>query len=89
MNDLAARILAGEMHVDDLGQPPYIVGVQDTVAQVGQGALADRVHEHVGRSDAMVMLVRRIWERELHALDEGRPLKQWTRPERVEATAGV
>jgi phenylpropionate dioxygenase-like ring-hydroxylating dioxygenase large terminal subunit len=89
VNDLAARILAGEMHVDDLGQPPYIVGVQDTVAQVGQGALADRVHERLGRSDAVIVLLRRIWARELQALAEGRPLTQWRRPERVEATAGV
>jgi 5,5'-dehydrodivanillate O-demethylase oxygenase subunit len=89
VNDLAASILAGEKHVDDLGQPPYIVGVQDTVAQVGQGALADRVNEHIGRSDAVILLLRRIWERELRALDEGRPLKEWTRPNRVEATAGV
>jgi len=89
VNDLGARILAGEMHIDDLGQPPYIVGVQDTVAQVGQGALADRVNEHSGRSDATILLVRRIWEREMRALAEGRPLKQWTRPALVEATAGV
>ena len=89
VNDLAARILAGEMHVDDLGQPPYIVGVQDTVAQVGQGAIADRADERLGRSDAVVILLRNIWKRELRALAEGRALTEWRRPERVEATAGV
>jgi len=89
VNELAARIMAGELHVDDLGQPPYIVGVQDTIAQVGQGALADRRGEHLGRSDAVVALIRSIWARELQALAEGRPLKQWSRSERVEATAGA
>jgi 5,5'-dehydrodivanillate O-demethylase len=89
VNEVAARIMAGEMHVDDIGQPPYIVGVQDTVAQVGQGAIPDRLTERLGRSDAMILLVRQLWTRELRALAEGRPLKQWTRPERVEATAGV
>jgi hypothetical protein len=59
------------------------------VAQVGQGAIADRVTERLGRSDAVIRLVRQIWTRELRAFAEGRPLKQWTRPERVEATAGV
>jgi len=88
-NDLAARILAGGMHVDDLGQPPYIVGVQDTVAQAGQGAIADRVHEHAGRSDAAVLLLRSIWRRELRALAGGGPLTQWARRELVEATTGV
>ena len=89
VNDLAGQILAGELHIDDLGQPPYIVGVQDTVAQVGQGAIADRQHEKLGRSDGVVILVRKLWARELQAFAEGRPLKQWTRPERVEATTGV
>ena len=89
VNDLAARILAGELHVDDLGQPPYIVGVQDTVAQAGQGAMADRVHEHVGRSDNAIVLLRRVWARELRAFAEDRPLTPWRRPERVEATSGV
>lgn len=83
------RILAGEMHVDDLGQPPYIVGVQDTVAQTGQGVIPDRAHEQLGRSDAVVVLLRQLWMRELRALAEGRPLTQWTRPAHVEATAGV
>jgi 5,5'-dehydrodivanillate O-demethylase len=88
-NDLAMRIMAGEMHIDDIGQPPYIVGVQDTVAQRGQGAIADRAHEQLGRSDAVILLIRALWARELRALAEDRPLKRWTRPARLEATAGI
>jgi 5,5'-dehydrodivanillate O-demethylase oxygenase subunit len=89
VNELGARILAGELHVDDLGQPPYIVGVQDTVAQVGQGAIVDRSTEHPGRSDTAILLLRRLWARELQAFAEGKPLKQWRRPDHVEATSGV
>ena len=37
----------------------------------------------------MIILLRKIWSRELEALAEGRPLTQWRRPEHVEATAGV
>ena len=88
-NEVAAAILRGEMHIDDIGQPPYIVNTQDVVAQVGQGAVADRGNEHLGRSDAMIILLRNIWRRELRALAEGRPLKQWRRPERLAATVGV
>ena len=33
--------------------------------------------------------LRKVWERELRALAEGRPLKQWTRPETLTATSGV
>ena len=40
-------------------------------------------------SDVLVLLYRQIWERELHSLAEGRPLKQWHRPERVETVYGA
>jgi 5,5'-dehydrodivanillate O-demethylase oxygenase subunit len=63
--------------------------VQDYTAQVGQGAIPDRTIEHMGRSDVGVILLRRIWERELRALAEGRPLKEWTQREGVEPTTGL
>ena len=58
--------------------------LEDEVAQTGQGAIAPRGNEHLGRSDRGVFLMRKIWERELGNLKEGRPLKQWVyRPEMV------
>ena len=33
--------------------------------------------EHLGRSDAYVVLLRSIWQREMRVLAEGRPQKQW------------
>ncbi len=58
-----------------------LVHTQDYVAQVGQGSLATRAHEHLGRSDTGVILFRKIWQRELRALAEGRPLKKWALPQ--------
>jgi 5,5'-dehydrodivanillate O-demethylase len=55
-----------------------LVWVEDEVAQVGQGPIADRTHERLGRSDGSVILLRKLWARELEALANGRPLKQWT-----------
>jgi len=52
---------------------------QDYVAQVGQGAIVDREHEVLGRSDAGIALMRRIFFREMAALREGRPAKAWRR----------
>ena len=52
--------------------------LEDEIAQAGQGAIATRTNEHLGRSDRGVFLLRKIWERELKNLSEGRPLKQWT-----------
>jgi 5,5'-dehydrodivanillate O-demethylase len=88
-NDLGLAILRGEQRVQDLKDLPYLVNVQDVVAQAGQGAIADRQHERLGRSDVAIILLRQIWQRELRALAEGRPLKAWTRTARLVTTSGV
>ena len=50
---------------------------QDYVAQVGQGAIVDRARERLGQSDAGIILLRKIFLRELNALRSGHPLKRW------------
>ena len=83
--ELVRAILAGKMHLSDV-DPNRVdfVMLEDEVAQAGQGAIAARGNEHLGRSDRGVFLLRKIWERELKNLAEGRPTKQWTyRPEMV------
>ena len=37
--------------------------------------------ESFGRTDVSIALMRRLWLRELKALAEGRPLKDWRRPD--------
>ena len=80
--ELAERVLAGELCPDDLypyGDRTSLVNAQDWISQVGQGAIADRTSERLGRTDAGLILFRKLWLRELRALAEGRPLKAWTR----------
>jgi hypothetical protein len=48
--------------------------------QAGQGRIADREHERLGRSDTAIILWRKILARELRAVAEGRPGKNWARP---------
>ena len=86
VNALAAAVLRGERRMQDLSDHPNLVNIQDTVAQVGQGVIADREHERLGRSDVLVILLRKIWARELRALAEGRPLKQWSRSDQLRTT---
>jgi hypothetical protein len=74
------RVKDAVLHLPD-GRITDIVKVQDCVSQVGQGRIADRSEEHLGKTDESVILFRKIWERELRALHEGRPLKRWYRPE--------
>lgn len=83
--DLVRAILSGKRRLDDIDANRVdFVMVEDEVAQAGQGAIAVRANEHLGRSDRGVFLLRKIWERELRNLAEGRPLKQWTyRPDMV------
>ncbi|HEY3115882.1 MAG TPA: Rieske 2Fe-2S domain-containing protein [Chloroflexota bacterium] len=76
----ADRVLEGSTSMADLTESESIFEVQDYVAQVGQGAIADRNHEHLGRADLGLVLLREIWARELQALSEGGPLKAWEIP---------
>jgi 5,5'-dehydrodivanillate O-demethylase oxygenase subunit len=88
-HELAAAVLAGKVRIQDIEDRPDIVNIQDHVAQEGQGAIADREHERLGRSDVAVILLRKIWERELRALAEGQAVKKWTRAEQLMATTGL
>ena len=87
--ELGAAVRRGEIHIEELKDHPEIVGIQDDVAQLGQGVIADREHEYLGRSDVGIVLLRRIWLRELDALETGRPLKSWQWSREIAATVGV
>ena len=51
--------------------------VHDYVAQRGQGVIAHGVNDRLGRSDVAVIHLRHLFEREMTALAEGRPLTPW------------
>jgi 5,5'-dehydrodivanillate O-demethylase len=83
--ELVRAVLSGKLRLDDI-DPSRVdfVMLEDEVAQAGQGAIAVRANEHLGRSDRGVFLLRKIWQREIKNLAEGRPLKEWTyRPDMV------
>jgi 5,5'-dehydrodivanillate O-demethylase len=83
--ELVRAILAGKLRLSDI-DPNRIdfVMSEDEIAQAGQGAIAVRGNEHLGRSDRGVFLLRKIWERELRNLAEGQPVIEWVyRPEMV------
>ena len=77
--ELGEKVFRGEAKIKNMtGADNYELSrIEDYVAQVGQGAIADQSQFHLGRNDAVVILFRKIWERELRALLEGRPTKQW------------
>jgi 5,5'-dehydrodivanillate O-demethylase oxygenase subunit len=62
-----------------------LTNAQDYVAQVGQGTIADRENEILGRSDAGIAFLRNLYFRELDLIRENLPTKRWRLlPEAVE-----
>jgi 5,5'-dehydrodivanillate O-demethylase len=58
-----------------------LTSAQDYVALMGQGVIADRTHERLGKSDKGIVFLRNLFLREISAIQSGRPLKQWSRLE--------
>ena len=82
-------VLSGRLRMQDIPDRPDRVLIQDHVAQTGQGVIADRTAERLGKSDGPIVLLRKIWKRELRALAEGRPLKPWDHAPQLAATRGT
>lgn len=87
--EVADAVLSGKLNLHEIEDRPDIVNIQDHVAQEGQGVVPDRNIERLGRSDAAIILMRKIWVRELRSLAEGRPLKEWNFSKEVRAKSGV
>ena len=78
---MAQVVLAGKMHISEFFDKEDTL-IEDDVAQIGQGLIADRSNERLGRSDANVIMMRKLWERELRALAEGNPSSIGSGPRR-------
>jgi 5,5'-dehydrodivanillate O-demethylase len=88
-NDIIEAIKRGEAHIDDYFHHPEAGSIQDGIAQTGQGRITDRTKEHLGESDAGIVMLRAIWSREMRRLVEGQPLKQWAIPPSMAGHEGL
>ena len=79
---LLRDVLAGRLRPEDVAQ----YGLVDGVARLGQGVIPDRTQDHLGHSDRGTILYRSLYEREIRALAEGRPVKEWAWPLDLHAT---
>jgi 5,5'-dehydrodivanillate O-demethylase oxygenase subunit len=78
---LTDDVLAGKIRIQDIDPNyPGLFVVQDNVALSGQGRIVDRSKDWLGQSDKGIILLRKLWERELKKIGEGKPLKNWHRP---------
>ncbi len=77
--DIGESILSGKIKERDLDKglsTATLFSVEDYLMQVGQGKV-NRSKDRLSRIDIGVILMRKIWERELLAFAMSRPLKQW------------
>lgn len=90
--DIAEKILAGEMSLDelpaDMGAATCFI-IEDYVTQVGQGSVRGRGREHLGKGDVKPVLLRRIYNREITAMLQSQPMKEWEMPEEPFQTGNV
>ncbi|MEC7488095.1 MAG: Rieske 2Fe-2S domain-containing protein [Pseudomonadota bacterium] len=74
-------ILSGRKSWQDVARHPDIIRIQDGVAISGQGKIVDRSRERLGTSDAAVILLRKLWMRELKSLAAERSVTPFGVPE--------
>lgn len=72
---MAGRIMDKEAGPDLLSgvRRPQSITEEDYVAMVGQGTVADRTNERLGKSDAGVIQLRRLWRDKLDELEPRPP----------------
>jgi 5,5'-dehydrodivanillate O-demethylase len=79
LDALARDMIDGNLVYADVRHPDLAI-LQDIAVQAGQGRIADREHEILGRSDAGIAVWRRILEREIEIIAAGGTPKRWSRP---------
>lgn len=88
-DEIIKAIFAGTMRMRDVAPDhPALFNIQDTVAMAGQGPVYDREDEHLGRSDIGIILLRKLYYRELGEIAAGRKPKQWRRPTGAKVSLG-
>ena len=78
VREVAEAVLAGKKTLADYKDHPRFVFIEDAIAQLGQGAIADRSQERLGASDVCIAILRRLFTRELTAIMENKPIKAWS-----------
>lgn len=87
--EVANAVLAGHRRLSDFSDHPDLLFIQDHITQMAQGTITDRCTERLSQSDKLVVLLRRIWAREIRAMAQGQELTQWIRSSDIRPTTGI
>lgn len=83
VEEVVQAVLTGKMRWEDVEERPDLVLIEDGIVLLGQGVIPDRSKNRLGSSDAAIVLLRKIYAREMAALSEGRSLTDFKKPEAV------
>jgi 5,5'-dehydrodivanillate O-demethylase oxygenase subunit len=77
IHELTHDILAGKCHINDYLDHPYLLLLEDGLAQAGQEQIVDRSKELLGRTDIGIAAMRKVFEREMKAVKNGEATTTW------------
>jgi 5,5'-dehydrodivanillate O-demethylase len=81
VEDIVRAVVSGRERLEDIEDRPDRVLIEDGVVLLGQGVLPDRSLNQLGSSDAAIILLRRLYARELAAVEADRPLTKFPAPD--------
>ncbi|WP_219906872.1 Rieske 2Fe-2S domain-containing protein [Enhygromyxa salina] len=85
-HEIIDSIVSGRMRFEDIEPRSDRLFIEDGAVLTSQGVIPDRSLDRLGASDAAVSLLRKIWSREMRALDLGEPLREYSWPDDVRPT---
>jgi 5,5'-dehydrodivanillate O-demethylase len=81
VEDIVRAVVSGRERLEDIEDRPDRVLIEDGVVLLGQGVLPDRSLNQLGSSDAAIILLRKLYARELAAVEANRPLTKFPAPD--------
>ena len=87
ITDITHQILAGKSHITDHLDHPHLLLLEDAITQAGQEQIVERENELLGRTDVGVAAMRKVFAREMAAVENGQAPKEWA-PLNVEPALG-
>lgn len=81
VDEVVRAVLSGRERWEDVEDRPDRVLIEDGIVLLGQGVVPDRSQNRLGSSDAAIIMLRRLYARELAAIEAGRPLTKFPTPD--------
>jgi 5,5'-dehydrodivanillate O-demethylase len=86
VEEVVRAVLSGRERWEDIEDRPDQVLIEDGIVLLGQGVLPDRSLNRLGASDAAIILLRKLYARELAAIEAGQPLTKFPTPDAAALT---